>query len=563
MATGLAGPAGGPVTAVWFSESGDRLYARTGRGLTYVTNDYETWAAAPQTERRPEPLPERADGPLPERVTALRAAGARKLYAFGAQVYSLENGGKSWVNLTAFAGRSIIGENPHDLAVSPGDAELIAVANDAGVWCSHDGGLSWTGLNSGLPNLPVKALLPEGGIAVEGIGDAILQGSAGWVGVTAHEPDFGRLSAKLGAAITASIGAGDIWYAGAQDGRIWTSSDAQAHWALASVQAAGPIERFVVDPDAPRIAFAAASGRGPHLLRTVNGGQTWYDVSANLTGAHGVAIEKGAGAVYVATDTGVFLSRMDLNVLGTASPWASVSDGLPVSAPVVDVRLEGSRLLAAVDGWGVYGTRAPHEINQVRLVNAADLSTRAVAPGGLVSAIGITVNSASALGRDLPVLEHSQIQIPFGTEPSEMQVDVNRSLRLALTVKAVAPAMFVDPYGAPLVLDAETGLMLDSSAAVQARSTVQVLATGFGKVSPDWPSGMPAPEIGTPVVASQVRAFLNGREIEVVKATLAPGYIGMYLVEIRIPSLLDEGMAELYLEAGGEKSNTVRLKVAY
>ena len=551
------------MSSVWFSENGSQLYARTARGITYVTSDYETWTAAPLAARRPEPSPERANSPLPERVAALRLAGARKLYAFGAQIYSSENGGRSWVNLTAFAGRSIIGENPHDVAVSPGDAELVAVANDAGVWCSHDGGLSWSGLNAGLPNLPVKALLPEGGIAVEGIGGAILQGSAGWVGVAAHEPEFGRLSAKLGATITASIGAGDTWYAGAQDGRIWTSADAQAHWTLAGVQATGRVERLVLDPDEPRIAFAAASGRGPHLLRTVNGGQTWYDVSANLPGTHGVAIDKGAGAVYVATDTGVFLSRMDLNVLGTPSAWASVSAGLPVNGPVVDVRLEGSMLMAALDGWGVYSTRAPHQINQARLVNAADLSTRAVAPGGLVSAIGITVNSASAGGRDLPVLEHSQIQIPFGTEPSELQVDLNRSLHLALTVKAVAPAMFVDPNGAPLLLDAETGMMLDSSMAIQARSTVQVLATGFGKVTPDWPSGMPAPEIGTPVVASQVRAFLNGREIEVPKATLAPGYVGMYLIEVRIPSLLDEGMAELYLEAGGEKSNTVRLRVAY
>jgi uncharacterized protein (TIGR03437 family) len=56
-----------------------------------------------------------------------------------------------------------------------------------------------------------------------------------------------------------------------------------------------------------------------------------------------------------------------------------------------------------------------------------------------------------------------------------------------------------------------------------------------------------------------VRAYLNGTPLEVTRATLAPGYIGWYLVEIRLPSVVDTGSAELSIEADGQESNRVRI----
>ncbi len=498
---------------------------------------------------------------------SVRASGTGRIYAFGAQIYASEDGGRSWINLTAFEGHSVIGDGQHDLAVSPLDPLFIAVANDEGVWASHDGGISWNGLNEDLPNLPVRSLLPKHGLAVERLGTAEFVSRAGWVAASLDRPEMpmrSALSVKFGATVTAVAGAGDFWYAGAADGRIWTSADARAHWTLATVQAAGAVERFFVDAAAPRIALAAASARGSHLFRTVNGGVTWDDMTGALgdAPAHGITADRADSVVYVATDRGVFMSRMDLNALGSASPWVSVSGGLPESV-VMDVRLDsnGQQLTAAVDGYGVYVERAPHQIGTAKLVNAADLSSRAAAPGGLVSAVGMAVNSVTGGGRQFPVLGQSQIQVPFETEPAQLQVEVNRSVRVGLTVKAVSPAVFVDRDGAPLLLDADTGMMLDGAQPAMARSSLQLLATGLGRVTPDWPSGVPAPSANVPAVAAAVKAFLNGTEVEVVKATLAPGYVGMYLVEIRLPAILDAGVADLYLAAAGETSNHVRVPV--
>src|ERR1051326_3441442 len=42
----LAGPAGGPIDMVWFSQSGDRLFVRTRAGQVFETTDYSTWSAS-------------------------------------------------------------------------------------------------------------------------------------------------------------------------------------------------------------------------------------------------------------------------------------------------------------------------------------------------------------------------------------------------------------------------------------------------------------------------------------------------------------------------------------
>ena len=137
---------------------------------------------------------------------------------------------------------------------------------------------------------------------------------------------------------------------------------------------------------------------GPHVLRTTNSGGFWDDLTSNLPDApaHGVTAERSAGAVYVATDKGVFYATADLENAGPAAvTWTPICSRLP-AAPATDVKLDpnGNQLYAALDGYGVYATAAPHRLRALRLVNAADFSTRAAAPGSLISVLGGRVSSA-------------------------------------------------------------------------------------------------------------------------------------------------------------------------
>jgi len=341
----------------------------------------------------------------------------------------------------------------------------------------------------------------------------------------------------------------------------------------------GAIEAIWVDPQDPRVAIAVFGARArperpfqttaTHVLRTMNGGTAWDDLTANLpdVGVHGVTADRASGAIYLATDRGVFVAYVELGTLSSNRQWTPVA-GLP-KASVVDVKLDagGNQLWAAVEGFGVYATLAPHRSRDPRVVSAADFMLRAVAPGSLLSVLGARVQSARAGDLAVPVLDanesESQIQIPFEASGSSVSLDMaavsGRRLLTPLPLGTAAPAIFVDRDGTPMVLDADSGVVLDSMRPAHIGSRVQILATGLGRVDPSWPTGLAAPVENPPKVAATVRVYLDRAPVEVTRAVLAPGYIGFYLVEVEIPKIVNYGAAELYVEIDGQASNRVRV----
>jgi hypothetical protein len=81
------------------------------------------------------------------------------VYAAGSQAWRSEDGGLHWRNLTALSSDSILGARLADLAVDPSSEERIAAANAYGVWVSIDSGLTWRGVNEGLPALRIRRIL--------------------------------------------------------------------------------------------------------------------------------------------------------------------------------------------------------------------------------------------------------------------------------------------------------------------------------------------------------------------------------------------------------------------
>jgi uncharacterized protein (TIGR03437 family) len=368
--------------------------------------------------------------------------------------------------------------------------------------------------------------------------------------------------------VSAASNSGSTDYAGTVDGQLLASHDAGTTWNEAPRIAAESIARIWVDRDRSDVALAAA---GSHLYRTVNGGLFWDEVTGALTSGqiHGIAADRSAGAVYVATDRGVFSGSLSLNDAGTdATGWRAIARDLP-AAPAWDVRLNPDNTLTiALDGYGVFETAATHRARNVRIVSGADLTARPAAPGSLISVLGAKVETVSNEGISYPVLassdQSSQLQVPFeaaaGTFSLALEGATDR-WSVPLTVQDASPAIFVDGDGAPLVLDASSGLVLDPKLAVYAGSSVAILATGLGKVTPDWPTGEPAPLDQPPAVVGTVTAFLDGRPIEVTRAVLAPSYVGYYIVELQIPTVVNRGASELRLVMNGMESNRVKLSL--
>ncbi len=64
-----------------------------------------------------------------------------------------------------------------------------------------------------------------------------------------------------------------------------------------------------------------------------------------------------------------------------------------------------------------------------------------------------------------------------------------------------------------------------------------------------------------PKVMATVKAWLDRAPVEVTRAVLAPGLVGFYLVDIEVPKIVNYGPAELYIEAGGQTSNRVKVYI--
>ena len=585
----LAAPATGPVDRVWFSTDGV-LYAKVRSGNVFQTSDFESWSPAIQP---PDPTPavDVAVPRLPEPgIRAVTYAGSQStIYALGRQLFRSLDGGRSWDSLTAYGSQVVIGPGQHSVAVSPVNPDQLVVANDFGVWRSMDGGLSWSGLNQLLPALSVRRILATpgsaGGTQVQVDSGDVLElppGGSVWYRVQGQDSEAGlrdRFSTTLreelrGGEISAVGSAPDgTAYAGSSDGRIWVSIGGRPIH-LVRLATGNRVERIFVDPTEPRVALAALSGKGPHvphILRTINYGTNYYwdpldgDLPEDAS-AHAVTADRQAGAVYVATDKGVFWARADLeNASNAPVNWINLSASLP-DAPATDVRLDPARvqLYAALDGYGVYAMAAP--TRTIRIVNTADFSTRAAAPGSLLSVIGGRVNAARGGNLDYPVLQvlgnDSQIQVPFGA----VGPSVNLSLQTAsgvvtreLPMQPVSPAIMVGQDGAPLLFDADSGLPLDFRNGAHSNGRLQIWATGLGRVRPDWPAGIHAPMDNVPEVVAPVRVYLDGSPVQVTRATLLPGYVGFYLIEVQLPSINNAGASELYINAGGQESNRVQM----
>jgi uncharacterized protein (TIGR03437 family) len=591
----LAGLATGSVDRVSYSPAGDQLWIRASSGKIFGTNDFDRWSAAPADTVIPPALQGRSIS-LPENGAQIRnpAGPSPRVYAFGQFVYRSDNSGKNWENVTAFHGMSILGDSLHDLAVSPSNEDEIVVAGSAGVFRSLDGGQSWSGLNESLPNLPSARIqsLPQGpqGAQIELPGAMVVEWQPGerraWRPADNAEA-AGELALRQlwsstgGAAVTALAVSDQYIYTGMADGRIIVSADRGVNWQPDTrIGQSGAVTAFWVDPADSRIALAVlasrphgAEGIPPRVLHTIDGGLSWDDISANLPdlSVRGVTADPDGNAIYVATDQGVFFARANLHVLSVApASWTALAGLPPVAA--TDVKLDSGaiQLWVALEGYGLYQAMAPHRAGDPRLITSAGLIARAAAPGTLFSIEGARVNSANAGGLPVPVLaasdNESQIQIPFEASGDSvaLAIDGSAGARVLPPVPLVsaAPAIQLDPVdGSPVLLDADKGVLLDAMQPAHSHSRIQILATGLGRVQPSWPAGLPAPADIPHTVAAPVRVLLDRNPVQVTRAILYPGFVGMYLVEIEIPNIVNYGPAELYIEVDGQPSNHVRVYI--
>jgi hypothetical protein len=157
-----------------------------------------------------------------------------------------------------------------------------------------------------------------------------------------------------------------IIYAGTDDGWLWSSRNGGTTWTRFTdpVLPSRWVTRVAVDPTNAQVAYVTYSGlrnadNNAHVLRTIDGGAHWKDISGNLPFAptQDIVIDpRNPNRVFVASDLGVFTANVaKANGQNPAVRWLRLGRGLP-RAPVNDLEYQAATntLYAATYGRSVW-----------------------------------------------------------------------------------------------------------------------------------------------------------------------------------------------------------------
>jgi uncharacterized protein (TIGR03437 family) len=160
-------------------------------------------------------------------------------------------------------------------------------------------------------------------------------------------------------------------------------------------------------------------------------------------------------------------------------------------------------------------------------------------------------------------------QVPFELAPGVATLVVtgkdSAGAPGSVTIVNAQPGVFTvsqSGTGQGVVLDALNNLV-DSSHAVKAGEVVVIYATGLGATSPAVATGQAAPAVPPlALVTTPVKVTIGGVDATVEFAGLAPGFVGLYQVNARVPAGVAAGNAvALVITQNGVASNTVTIAV--
>lgn len=174
-------------------------------------------------------------------------------------------------------------------------------------------------------------------------------------------------------------------------------------------------------------------------------------------------------------------------------------------------------------------------------------------------------------GRLAPILSVSpnevQVIVPYETElfsVAGIQVFNNNvpSNTVTLFTNATAPGIFTVPPGgvgyAAAQHASDFSLITPQSPAVIGE-TIVVYGTGLGDVTPAVADGAPGP-VPVANTSNTITAFIGGVQATVGFAGLSPGLVGLYQVNITVPTGVTAG--DNYLDVSGPDSYTSEAKIS-
>jgi uncharacterized protein (TIGR03437 family) len=241
----------------------------------------------------------------------------------------------------------------------------------------------------------------------------------------------------------------------------------------------------------------------------------------------------------------------------------------------------------SIDGTVVSPITVPPIVAQGGVLNAASFAPgEPLSPGAMASVFGsglsrtvvpaptiplptqLDQSSVSVSGTAAPLYVvtegQANLQVPFEiTADTEQWLVIRRGNALSVPepfpVSSASPALFtVDGTGTGQAhvygFSSGAAALATGGAGAKAGEVLLVYASGMGPVSGNLISGSASP-VPAATVRGAVKLSVGGRPVEVLFAGLAPGFVGLYQINFRMPQGLPPGInVPIELDVNGTRS---------
>jgi uncharacterized protein (TIGR03437 family) len=285
------------------------------------------------------------------------------------------------------------------------------------------------------------------------------------------------------------------------------------------------------------------------------------------SGIKGITVAAGAGEL-AASGNQVQVRVVDnlvAGVLGDASLFANLESG--ASGNTISIT-------------GISGPANGPQFTAAGMVNAASIQQRALAPGSLVSLFGsnlagsppgVTTVQFDSISAPIIFASSSQLnlQVPWelqGQSSSPVTVTVNSvtSAPQSVAIGTADPGIFSlgAPQGGQGAIVNLAGIVVDANSPAHAGDYLQIYANGLGPVSNTPQTGAIAGASPLSYLIGKATATIGGVPAPVSFAGLAPGFVGLYQVNVQVPPGVAAGDAvPAIVSIGATASNTVTISV--
>ena len=219
--------------------------------------------------------------------------------------------------------------------------------------------------------------------------------------------------------------------------------------------------------------------------------------------------------------------------------------------------------------------------------NAAGFGSGPIAPGMIVSLFGKNLGDATAFASSLPLpdsLGGTRVWFNLDAAPlfyaaggqlnaqvlpdlsaSDCQIVITRSgvpgLPITVPLSSYSPGIFTQDDGEPVIVNYATGRLVGPREPARPGDILIVYANGLGPVSVPVKAGTAAPVNPLSTATAPVTGRLANARVTPMYAGLAPGFVGVFQVNIQIPSDVPTGTAALIFEVAGASSNSVAVAI--